>query len=146
MSINVTQRTSGAPRDEEILDVLGFATPSFLLSMLRLTHDQVFLLDEKGHILHANGIALSETCRKDIAMVRGAEFAQFFCASQSEELKRAFEFACTGLHVDCRLKVDGRAMDLSIAPVTLRDGTLECLCALIRDPSANTNAVPHHSN
>ncbi|MGX9354890.1 PAS domain-containing protein [Roseobacteraceae bacterium S113] len=148
MSIELHQRAFQPQQDEDVLEVLGFAAPAVLLSMLRMTQEAVLLLDEGGSIIYANDNALLSLCETDLETVRGAHWTGHFASVDGSALGRAIAHAQMGLEVSFAYDVPrsgGTVCEVTLSPVFLRDGVLECICVVVRDQTANTNAVPSES-
>ncbi|WP_425041183.1 PAS domain-containing protein [Primorskyibacter sp. S187A] len=150
MTIEVHQRAFQPQINEGILDVLGLATPSFVLSMLHATPDCLFLLNEVGEVIYVNEHGLRRVCHTSFDQARGAHWASFFPPSARRELLRAVQLAAQGEQVHCEIaepgSMEGQLLSMTIAPVFLRDGSVECLCVVGRRLSANTNARPAESS
>jgi len=149
MTLDLTHRAFQPQLEEDILDVLGYATPSFLLSYLQITEDVVVLLSDAGEVLYANARALDRFFDRDLEQVRGALWLHFLPEPTRATIDHALALAGNGQQVHCQVAQDAASgtpeMQLSLSPIYLRDGTLECLLAVVRLAPANTNAEPAES-
>lgn len=146
MDIKIEQWAPIAEIEEDILDSLGFAASSCLISLLHTTSDCVKLLTREGRLRYANARALEELAQATLEQARDRIWSEFWPAAARPILEEAVDKASAGHHVHCevpRPDEDGdRLWSVALTPVTLRDGTVEAILVVSSDLTANTNARP----
>ncbi|MCE8009344.1 PAS domain-containing protein [Aestuariivita sp.] len=147
MKVRLLERLVPPGRDEEILDVLGFVAPSFLVSMIQATSDCVKILSVDGRILFVNQIGLDELMGGSLAEVRDTVWSAYWPAPTRPALEEALDLTTQGRHIYCELPretVDGqdRLWALNMTPVFGEDGQVAAIIILSRDLTANRNYAP----
>ena len=111
MKVKLRERPVPPGRDEEILDILGFVAPSFVLSMIQATSDCVKILSVDGRIIFVNQIALDELMGGSLAEVRDTVWSAYWPEQARPALEEAIDLTVQGRHIYCELPretLDGR--------------------------------------
>lgn len=147
MRVRLLERPIPPKRDEEILDILGFVAPSFLLSMIQATSDCVKILSVDGRILFVNQIGLDELMTGALEQVRDTVWSEYWPHATRPALEEALDLTMQGRHITCELPRptdDGadRLWSVNMTPVFDHDGTVIAVLILSRDLTANSNRAP----
>jgi PAS domain S-box-containing protein len=147
MKVRLLERPVPPGRDAEILDILGFVAPSFLLSMLQATSDCVKILSVEGRILFANQIALDDLMGGALDQVRDTIWCRYWPLETRPALEEALDLTIQGRHIYCELPrptEDGqdRLWAVNLTPVFDGTGEVIAVVVLSHDLTANRNAAP----
>ena len=96
MKVKLLERPIPPGRDEEILDILGFVAPSFVLSMIQATSDCVKILTVDGRIVFVNQIGLDELMGGSLVEVRDAIWSGYWPAAARPALEEAIDLTSQG--------------------------------------------------
>ncbi len=147
MKVKLRERPVPPGRDEEILDILGFVAPSFVLSMIQATSDCVKILSVDGRIIFVNQIGLDELMGGSLDQVRDTVWSGYWPAIARPALEEAIELTTHGRHIYCELpRPTDEGLDrlwaVNLTPVFGEDDRVIAIVVLSRDLTANANAAP----
>jgi len=145
--VKLLERPVPPGRDEEILDILGFIAPSFVLSMFQATSDCVKILTVDGRIVFVNQIGLDELMGGALHEVRDTVWSAYWPTAARPALEEALDLTAQGRHIYCELPretVDGRdrLWAVNLTPVFSADEDVIAIVVLTRDLTANRNEPP----
>ncbi len=147
MKVKLRERPVPPGRDEEILDILGFVAPSFVLSMIQATSDCVKILTVDGRIIFVNQIGLDELMGGSLTEVRDTIWSAYWPAAARPALEEAIDLTTQGRHIYCELPretVEGRdrLWSVNLTPVFGQDDRVIAIVVMSRDLTANANQPP----
>lgn len=149
VKVKLSERPVPPGRDEEVLDILGFVAPSFVLSMIQATSDCVKILSVDGRIIFVNQIGLDELMGGSLHEVRDTIWSTYWPALARPALEEAIELTKQGRHIYCELprETEGgldRLWSVNLTPVFGENGKVIAIVVLSRDMTANLNQAPDH--
>ncbi len=149
MKVKLRERPVPPGRDEEILDILGFVAPSFVLSMIQATSDCVKILTVDGRIIFVNQIGLDELMGGSLTEVRDTIWSAYWPSAARPALEEAIDLTTQGRHIYCELPretVEGRdrLWSVNLTPVFGDDDRVIAIVVMSRDLTANANQPPGH--
>lgn len=147
VKVKLLERPVPPGRDEEVLDILGFIAPSFVLSLIQATSDCVKILSMDGRIVFVNQIGLDELMGGALHEVRDSIWSAYWPARARPALEEALELTSQGRHIYCELPRetedgDGRLWSVNLTPVFDQNGEVMAIVAMTRDITANMNHAP----
>ena len=147
MKVKLQERPIPPGRDEEILDILGFIAPSFVLSMIQATSDCVKIVSVDGRIIFVNQIGLDELMGGSLVEVRDTVWSAYWPEIARPALEEAIELTTQGRHIYCELPRptedgDDRLWSVNLTPVFGDDDQVIAIVVLSRDMTANVNHAP----
>ncbi len=149
MKVKLRERPVPPGRDEEILDILGFVAPSFVLSMIQATSDCVKILTVDGRIIFVNQIGLDELMGGSLTEVRDTIWSAYWPAAARPALEEAIDLTTQGRHIYCELPREtvagrDRLWSVNLTPVFGEDDRVIAIVVMSRDLTANANQPPGH--
>lgn len=147
VKVKLRERPVPPGRDEEILDILGFVAPSFVLSMIQATSDCVKILSVDGRIIFVNQIGLDELMGGSLTEVRDTIWSGYWPPAARPALEEAIDLTTQGRHIYCELPretLEGRdrLWSVNLTPVFGEDNRVIAIVVMSRDLTANTNQPP----
>ena len=147
MKVKLLERPVPPGRDEEILDILGFVAPSFVLSMIQATSDCVKILTVDGRIVFVNQIGLDELMGGSLEEVRDTIWSAYWPPLTRPALEEALELTAQGRHIYCEMPRetedgDDRLWAVNLTPVFGDDGEVMAIVVMSRNLTANVNHAP----
>ena len=147
VKVKLRERPVPPGRDEEILDILGFVAPSFVLSMIQATSDCVKILSVDGRIIFVNQIGLDELMGGSLAEVRDTIWSGYWPQATRPALEEAIDLTNQGRHIYCELPrqtLEGRdrLWSVNLTPVFGEDNRVIAIVVMSRDLTANNNQPP----
>ena len=147
MKFQLSERAIAPSQDAEILDLLGFVAPSFVLSMIQATSDCVKILTVDGRIRFVNRIGLDELMGGALDQVRDTVWSSHWPPAARPVLEEALELTAQGRHITCEIpRPTGEGADrlwsVNMPPVFGEGGQVMAILILSRDLTANRNRPP----